>query len=307
MNMILKDVYLQPEAKDEILSEARVLELASEFVPSAKKLTAVDETGGEARTYAIDANIIMKIQRPHKLRPRTSLEKEVFMLRQIEKQCGINVPRVLGYSKKSNLLEFTILTRLPGNALKYTTMLESELETVLVEHGRNLKELHSMEQKALIECGLFPNDETVENVKLRFTYRLDLMLEGMLKNVAKEEIEIAKKLGDEIIAQIPNKLKMVALHSNPYKEHTFVNADKSYSGMIDFGDSYISHPVNDMRRWSFKERKHLLQGYTSVGDIGDDFMTMWNINYQIDAMLDVLNKTGTLAEIGSKSNLLEWE
>ena len=307
MEMILKDIYVQPDVMDEVWNDQLVLEIVSEFVPSASVVTSVDETGGEARTYFVDDNIILKTQRPNRLRPRTSLEKEVFMLREIEKQCDINVPRVLGYTKRNNLVECTVMTRMPGDAIIRTEISESALAEALFIHGKALKTLHSLNQKPFIESGLFPYDKTSDNVKHRFLYRLNLMLDALVKQTQPSELENARNLGREIIAQIPEHLEQVALHSNPYKEHTFINDDKTYSGIIDFGDAYMSHPVNDMRRWNFNERRHLLSGYTSIGTIGDDFMPMWHINYQIDAMLDILKKKGTLLEIGSKNDLLKWE
>ena len=307
MEMILKDIYVQPDVLDEVWNDQIVLEIVNEFVPTASKVTSVDETGGEARTYVIDNFIILKTQRPNRLRSRTSLEKEAFMLREIEQQCDINVPRVLGYTKRNNLVECIIMTKMSGDAIIRTEMCENELAEALLFHGKTLKRLHSLNQKPFIESGLFPYDKTSDNVKQRFLYRLNLMLDALAKHTLPSDIENARNLGREIIEQIPNHLEQVALHSNPYKEHTFVKADKTYSGIIDFRDAYISHPINDMRRWHFNERRHLFSGYTSIGSIGDDFVPMWNINYQIDAMLDILKKKGTLSEIGSKNDLLKWE
>lgn len=72
-----RDQYLQPNAPDPVLVDTVVLGLVRPFVPTAQAVTAVDESGGEARTYLIDGQIILKTQRPHRLRPRTSLEREI--------------------------------------------------------------------------------------------------------------------------------------------------------------------------------------------------------------------------------------
>ena len=79
-----RDVYLQPNLPDPVLEPSVVLDLARWFEPNAQAITAVDETGGEARTYVIDDGIVFKTQRPHRLRPRTSLSKEVLFLKHIE-------------------------------------------------------------------------------------------------------------------------------------------------------------------------------------------------------------------------------
>ena len=74
--MMPKDIYLQPDAPDPVLTDAVVLGLVQRHVPNAHAVTGVDESGGEARSYLVDASLILKTQRPHRLRPRTSLAKE---------------------------------------------------------------------------------------------------------------------------------------------------------------------------------------------------------------------------------------
>src|SRR4051794_15914624 len=99
--------YLQPEAPDPVLDDAVVLALVRRHVPDARAVRAVDESGGEARAYAVDESIILKVQRPHRLRPRTSLAKEAFFLNQLAGDAAIAVPRVLGYGHEDNLVEYT--------------------------------------------------------------------------------------------------------------------------------------------------------------------------------------------------------
>jgi len=93
---VFEDTYSQPDAPDPVLDDDLVLALVRRHVPEARAVTGVDESGGEARTYAIDDTIILKVQRPQQLRPRTSLEKEVFFLRQLEQAPEARVPRALG-------------------------------------------------------------------------------------------------------------------------------------------------------------------------------------------------------------------
>ena len=103
-----------PDPRDPVLHTARVLELTRRHLSSARSVTAVDETGGEARTYVIDEAFVFKTQRPHRVRPRTSLEKEVFHLNQLASRAPeVNVPRVLGYGRESEV-EYILMTRMPG-------------------------------------------------------------------------------------------------------------------------------------------------------------------------------------------------
>lgn len=49
-------------------------------VPGADRVAFVDESGGEARTYLVDApvgDVVLKVQRPQQLRTWTSLPTDV--------------------------------------------------------------------------------------------------------------------------------------------------------------------------------------------------------------------------------------
>jgi len=130
-----KDVYLQPNAPDPVLSEDVVLSLIRKHVESVKAVTYVDESGGEARTYAIDDEMICKIQRPHRLRPRTSLEKEVFFLNFLKSDARISAPQVLDYGME-NSIEYTIMTRMPGVAVATTTVEGGARKNMLYNLGQ---------------------------------------------------------------------------------------------------------------------------------------------------------------------------
>jgi hygromycin-B 7''-O-kinase len=88
-----KDYYIQPDASDPVLSTEQVLAYVHQYMPEAKTVTGVDESGGEARTYAVDDALIFKIQRPQQLRPRTSLKKEVLFLQHLEGITDLNVAK----------------------------------------------------------------------------------------------------------------------------------------------------------------------------------------------------------------------
>ena len=91
-----RDYFFQPDVPDLALDQATVLSLARRHAPQAGAVTGIDETGGEARAYAIDEDLIFKTQRPNRLRPRTSQKREVFFLRQLEGVTDISVPCVVG-------------------------------------------------------------------------------------------------------------------------------------------------------------------------------------------------------------------
>jgi aminoglycoside phosphotransferase (APT) family kinase protein len=302
---IVHDVYLQPDAGDPVLQDSDVLDLVREFVPAARRVTGVDESGGEARAYAVDDGIIFKVQRPHRLRLSTSLEKEVFFLRQLEKYPSVSVPRVLGYVRRGSV-EGIAMTRMPGTPVSRTPLAPEPLRSALAAHGRALAALHGIDQAPFGGSGLFPHDRDVDGLRARVRFRFEGAL-ARLTSVDAALIEHARELGDAILAGLESADQMVALHSNPGPQHTFVTHDLGYSGVIDFGDAYISHPVNDLRRWGLRERQIVLEGYLGGSEMSDGFRQVWEAVYALDAMLDRLAEQGTLADARDLRRLLQWK
>src|SRR2546430_8018562 len=111
--MLPSDMYGQPNAADLVLDERTVLDIVRRHGARCSAVTSIDETGGEARAYVLDDNLVLKVQRPHRLRPRTSLEKEVFFLNQLSAYPDIVVPHVLGYGRHDTI-ECIVMTRMQG-------------------------------------------------------------------------------------------------------------------------------------------------------------------------------------------------
>jgi aminoglycoside phosphotransferase (APT) family kinase protein len=84
----------------------------------------------------------------------------------------------------------------------------------------------------------------------------------------------------------PTDTTPVALHSNPGPEHTFVDPDSgSFTGLIDFGDAYRSHPALDLRPWpDEQDAQHLLAGYRSLGPLPNGFEQVWRTGLVIMAL-----------------------
>ena len=71
-------------------------------------------------------------------------------------------------------------------------------------------------------------------------------------------------------------MELVALHSNPGPEHTFVDPEtQEFRGLIDFGDAYIGHPAADLRWPRREDRLALLQGYGEPQGDGGECMALW--------------------------------
>jgi hygromycin-B 7''-O-kinase len=104
------------DRSDPVLPDEMVLHLARRHGAAAQFVDAVDESGGEARVY-ICGEVVIKTQRPQRRRARTSLEKEAFILEQLNVQGVSFVPRVMGYGREGDV-EYEVLTRMRGIALR---------------------------------------------------------------------------------------------------------------------------------------------------------------------------------------------
>jgi hygromycin-B 7''-O-kinase len=274
-----KDVYLHPDAPDPVLADAVVLGLVQRHVPNAHAITGVDESGGEARTYLVDDGLILKTQRPHRLRPRTSLAKEAAFLRYLAAFPAIPVPRMLGYGQTESV-EYLCMTRMPGEAVFRQTLAGPARAGVLQALGQVLHQIHMVPQVPLVESGLFPGDRSADALRGRLAEAFDEVLALLQRANNVWFLDHAPHaVVETALAALPATTTFVALHSNPGAEHTFVDpVTRGYTGTIDFGDAYISHPALDLRRWKDPiDREALLAGYLSVGSVDDVFMAVWRV------------------------------
>ncbi len=158
------DIYSQPHAADPVLDERTVLALVRRHGVRGSAVTSIDETGGEARVYVIDDTLVVKVQRPHRLRPRTSLEKEAFFLHQLSAYPDIVVPHVLGYGRHDSI-EYLVMTRMPGVSALTVELTGAKRTDVLHQLGRTLRRLHSIPQAPFSDSALFPGNHTRECVR----------------------------------------------------------------------------------------------------------------------------------------------
>jgi Ser/Thr protein kinase RdoA (MazF antagonist) len=86
-----------------------------------------------------------------------------------------------------------------------------------------------------------------------------------------------EEIAGRALSSLPYASERAALHSNPYEEHTFVDPERRvFTGLIDFGDAYISHPALEIRRWNRPaDRDALLAGYQEAGPLSADWWAVW--------------------------------
>jgi aminoglycoside phosphotransferase (APT) family kinase protein len=289
-----------PDPRDPVLDASVVLGLARRHLPSARAVTAVDETGGEARAYVIDADFIFKTQRPHRVRPRTSLEKEAFHLDQLARHAPeISVPRVLGYGCQDGV-EYLLMTRMPGVPMRGLTLAGESRAALLRELGTALRVMHGLEVEPFRGSGLFPGDADTAATRTRLHGDLERAVEAASAMraawtlaVSPEEAAARVRPGLDVIDEPP-----VPLHSNPGPEHVFVDPSTlRLVGVIDFGDAYLSHPALDFRRWARPaDRAALMEGYAAGRRLTDSFWANWRAISVANLMLDFASRPSRRAE-----------
>ena len=269
----------QSDAADPVLDEPAVLRLVRAHFPTATALTGIDETGGEARAYLVDDGLVVKTQRPHRVRDSTSLAKEALFLEHLAaSEPGLPVPRVLGHGE-TDQGEYMVMTRIPGTALARSGLNPVARAGALQAAGRLLPRIHAIDQAPLIASGLFPGDGGPEDLPGRIRSSLGRVLptaaakEGWPAELDPEQVI------ETSLAATPTDTSPVALHTNPGPEHVFVDPDTgAFTGLIDFADSYRSHPAFDPRTWVSREDSDaLLAGYAEANSLSDGFMAVWHV------------------------------
>jgi hygromycin-B 7''-O-kinase len=188
------------------------------------------------------------------------------------------VPRVLGYGRESALLEYTVMTRMPGVAMRHVPLTADEHEAVLFQLGMTLRRIHALSQAPFVENVLFPDDRAFAAVQQRFREYFIELAEHFQTEAPLWPLTVSlPEISERVLASLPENEERVALHTNPYSEHTFVDPQThTYTGLIDFGDAYLSHPAFDLRRWNRPtEREALLRGYTAEAPVSEAFMATW--------------------------------
>jgi hygromycin-B 7''-O-kinase len=274
--MLPHDIYSQPHAADPVLDERTVLDLVRRHGVSGSAVTSIDETGGEARVYVVDETLVVKVQRPHRLRPRTSLEKEAFFLHQLSAHPDIVVPHVLGYGRHDTI-EYLVMMRMPGVSALTVELTGVQRLNVLLQLGRTLRRLHSIPQAPFYGSALFPGSRTrdafVERVRETLAHAVQVI--GDTPHLWRLGIS-PEDLASRALAALLASVDLVALHSNPGPVHTFVQPDTlEFVGLIDFGDAYIGHPALDWRWPTHTDHLAILQGYGDEAPVTDEFMVAW--------------------------------
>jgi len=143
-----------------------------------------------------------------------------------------------------------------------------------------LRQIHAIPQDAITASGLFPGDRAPGALRDRLAEAFeDAVATARAAGGAWDLTATPEAVARRALATLPASDARVALHSNPAPEHTFVDpATGAYTGTIDFGDAYISHPALDLRRWRDPaDREALFAGYIADGPVDDEFVAVWRV------------------------------
>lgn len=271
------DVYLQPHAPDPVLAEGLVLGLARRHVSNVHTVTGVDESGGEARAYLVDDTIVVKTQRPQRLRPRTSLAKEAYLLDALSPVLGGWIPRLLGYDRADTAegpVEYVCMTRIPGHAVRHAALDTAARRALIADVGKLLCRLHA----ASVDTGRLPTDHDAAALRTRLEHGFADIAEAF--PLVRLPLPLDKIIS-RALAALPETLTQTPtpLHSNPSPTHVFADPGTGrFTGLIDFGDAYASHPALDLHRWPDPTDRILLRDAYLDGTVPAlEFDQLWCI------------------------------
>lgn len=281
------DRYSQPDAPDPVLAPELVLSLARAQLTGGRQVSRVlevDESGGEARAYLCDGEVVVKTQRPHRLRPRTGLAKEAALLGALAGPAAGRIPALFGYAQVETVVggvELIVMSRVAGRPVRHLTVPAAARRRLIGEVGRLLRAVHALDVGSSQAGGLLPVDDGWAALHQRLEWGFADLVEALAGLAAGAQLPVpAERVAAAALAALPagSQWRPVVLHSNPGPTHVFADPAGAFTGLIDFGDAYVSHPALDLRSWPDPaDRIALRAAYLDGKDPGSDFTAVWTV------------------------------
>jgi hygromycin-B 7''-O-kinase len=311
------DVYSQPGAPDPVLPAEPVREMVRSHLPDEVGLSdgmEVDESGGEARVYLFarsdgPGGVALKTQRPHRLRPRTSLAKEAALLRRLAGPLAGRIPALYGYDAADTPegpVEYIVMSRMPGRAVVAGGVPPAERTALFRAVADVLRTVHALDATDLRSAGTLPFVDGAAGLRARLEPNFADLVEALETRPDRWPLEVRpERVAERALAALPTRLDQppVPLHSNPGPTHVFTGADGAFTGLIDFGDAYAAHPALDLRSWPDPADRVLLrEAYLDGEPAGAEWDAVWTVA-MIYADLGAL--TGTTPPPAAAADLVE--
>ena len=285
------DVYSQPEAPDPVLPVELVRELVRPHLPDEVQLAggmAVDESGGEAQVYLFGrtdtaGGVAVKTQRPHRLRPRTSLAKEAALLRALAGPLAGRIAALYGYDAVDTAagpVEYIVMSRVPGRALAARGVPPAARTALFRAVADVLRAVHALDAGELRSAGTLPTMEGAAGLRARLEPNFADLVEA-LETRPGWPLEVRPgRVAERALAALPARLDQppVPLHSNPGPTHVYTGPDGAFTGLIDLGDAYAAHPALDLRSWPDPSDRILLREAYLDGQAADaEWDAVWTV------------------------------
>jgi len=311
------DVYTRPGAPDPVLPVELVRELVRSHLPDGVRLSGgmeVDESGGEARVYLFarsDASggVAVKTQRPHRLRPRTSLAKEAALLGGLAWPLAGRIPAIYGYDAADTPegpVEYIVMSRMPGRAVVAGGVPPAARQALFRAVAEVLRVVHALDGDDLRSACTLPTVEGAAALRARLEPNFADLVDQLESHPSRWPLEVRpEQVAERALAARPAQLDQlpVPLHSNPGPTHVFTGPDGAFTGLIDFGDAYAAHPALDLRSWPDPADRVLLrEAYLDGEPAGAEWDAVWTVA-MIYADLGAL--TGSIPQPAAAADLVE--
>ncbi len=222
------DVYLRPDAPDPVLPNAIVLDIARAHTELSTEQVEVDESGGEARAYLLGDGVVVKTQRPHRLRPRTSLAKEALLLQTLAEPLGRQIPHVFGHGYADGVqgvVEYVVMSRIPGDALVRRPANDAERSVLIHQMGELLARLHQVPITPLLQGGVVPIDRHGADLTKRLESRFGDVADVIAQHPDRWTFHTPyQDVVATALAMLPNRFSPVVVDSNLGPTHVFTTA-----------------------------------------------------------------------------------